>query len=87
MPRRYVLIENTPGYMPEDNDPPTFDSYSEAVNHVSHYYKELREEYVVTPIINGQFAYYEEGKDGDLGRIVEIMPILDAEEEDYANAQ
>ena len=27
----YLVIENTPGYLPEDDDPPAFDDYSEAV--------------------------------------------------------
>jgi hypothetical protein len=31
---RYVVIENTPGYMPDDDDPATFDDYKEACEYV-----------------------------------------------------
>ena len=28
---QFTVIENTPGYMPEADDPPVFDTYAEAV--------------------------------------------------------
>lgn len=78
MPKNYAIIENTPGYLPEDDDPPTFDRYAEAVNFVAKYYNDIQElGFVVTPIINGQFAYYKNGDDGDLGRVVEIVRVED----------
>lgn len=30
----YAVIEYTPGYMPENDDPPVFDQYSEALNYL-----------------------------------------------------
>ena len=30
----YVVIEFTPGYLPENDDPPVFDQWNEAVNYV-----------------------------------------------------
>ena len=43
----YVVIANMPGYLPEDDDPPTFDCYDEAwsyvVQEVSEYINDLRE--------------------------------------------
>jgi hypothetical protein len=30
----YTVIEYTPGYLPEDDDPPVFDQWAEAVNYV-----------------------------------------------------
>jgi hypothetical protein len=79
MTKNYVVIENTPGYLPDNDDPPTFDSYAEAVNHTARYYKELQEQgFKVTPIVNGSFTYYGKGDiTFDLGRVVEIMPLED----------
>lgn len=33
--RRYVVVENTPGYLPEDDDPATFDTFDEALDYAS----------------------------------------------------
>ena len=30
----YIVIEYTPGYLPEDDDPPVFDQWAEAQNYV-----------------------------------------------------
>lgn len=30
----YAVIEFTPGYLPEDDDPPVFDQWAEALNYV-----------------------------------------------------
>lgn len=30
----YAVIEYTPGYLPENDDPPVFDQYSEALNYL-----------------------------------------------------
>lgn len=31
----FVVIENTPGYLPDDDDPPTFEDYSDAVGYLN----------------------------------------------------
>lgn len=82
MPKNYVVIENTPGYLPEDTEPAYFDSYAEALRHLVEYNKELRDSsflgmdhYEVQPIINGQFSYFDKTKSHDLGRSVEIVSV------------
>jgi hypothetical protein len=78
-PANYVVIENTPGYLPEDDDPPTFDNYSQALTYLAEKHKELREDadrdLSITPIFDGQFVYYDRYKTRDIGRIVKIEPI------------
>lgn len=34
-PDEFVVIENTPGYLPEDDDPPTFAEYADAVAYMN----------------------------------------------------
>jgi site-specific DNA-cytosine methylase len=43
MPDSFVVIENTPGYMPEDCDPGIFDNYADAVAHANALCDELEE--------------------------------------------
>jgi len=48
----FVVIENTPGYMPDDDDPPTFDDYADAVlylNERAAEYEDLAAEYADDP--------------------------------------
>ena len=40
----YAVIENTPGYLPEDDDPPVFDQYQEALNYLIERRNELWED-------------------------------------------
>lgn len=77
-PANYAIIENTPGYLPDDDNPQTFDSYAEALNHLAAYNKELSEDpfrFKVEAIVNGAFDYYDPIKYNDLGRHVEIVPL------------
>lgn len=77
----YAIIESTPGYLPEDDDPPVFDQYNEALNYLIDRYHELEdadEERVLefkTDFKNGYFSYTDFRKMHDLGRIVEIVPV------------
>jgi hypothetical protein len=81
MPDNYVIIENTPGYLPEDDDPPKFDSYAEALNYLVQYNKELSEEldendsslWYVSAIENGWFRY--KSTHGSSYRHVEIVKV------------
>ncbi len=84
MPDNYTIIENTPGYLPESDDPPMFDSYAEALNDLVQYNKELREAiheelkvpcWVVSPIVNGFFDYVDALDFRALERVVEIVPL------------
>lgn len=42
-PDRYVVIENTPGYLPEDDDPFVTEDYSAAVDYLNERAKEYEE--------------------------------------------
>lgn len=86
----YVVVENTPGYLPEDDDPAKFDDLGEARE-----YAKERLESLVEFILEGQD--YEYGEDGvdvsgdfsddtsvyvsdkarthDLGRVIEILEV------------
>ena len=75
----FTVIENTPGYMPDSDDPATFDSYAEAVEYlnaeVERYVEELHESGYPTPCINpgassGNYAasWVGNGEPNDLGR-------------------
>lgn len=70
------MIENTPGYLPENNEPPEFDNYSDAMKHLDEYWQELfRDGFYPTPIVNGFFEYEDRGRVHDLGRVVEIVKL------------
>lgn len=82
----YAIIENTPGYLPENDDPQTFDSYSEALNELVRYNKELANEleddennkkYDVSAIVNGWFTYCGVNDHHVPGRVVEIVNLED----------
>lgn len=78
MTANYAIIENTPGYLPDDGEPQIFDSYAEALNALVAYQRELRAgtiAYKMGAIVNGAFDYYETDSPTDLGRHVEIVPL------------
>jgi len=88
----YSVIESTPGYLPEDDDPPVFDQYSEAFNFLVDCRKDVEadeynyedEEFMiefVDELEDGYFVYYDKRKMHDLGRIVEIVPLEEVCEE------
>ena len=83
---RYIMIENMPGYLPESDDPPTFDNYSDAMKALDKYWHELmNDNYDCGTIVNGQFTYYpEDASEHNLGRNVEI---ISAEEQDIGESQ
>lgn len=78
----FVVIESTPGYLPEDTDPATFDDYAEAVA----YLNERAGEYADDPDGNYRVEYgiasgdnlaavivWDDSKAHDLGRVIEIL--------------
>jgi hypothetical protein len=86
----YVVIENTPGYMPEDDDPPIFEDYADAVA----YLKERVEEYLDLNADGAQYrveegwasqdnlsavVIHDDSKIHDLGRWIQI--VVDESEE------
>lgn len=69
---RYVVVENTPGYMP-DSEPVEFTNRREAGQYALSLARELREQgYRVTG--NTRDGYYAERDADDLGRIIKILP-------------
>lgn len=83
----YMVIEYTPGYLPEDDDPPVFDEYEEARNYLMEERKRIEddgwdfgegEEQVLQftdGMRDGWFEYTNTKRIHDLGRIVEIVPV------------
>lgn len=84
----YAVVENTPGYLPENDDPPVFDQFQEALNYLIQYRNELHEaewawenvegeEFFcleISEIVDGGFSYFDRRRSNDLGRVVEIVP-------------
>jgi len=84
MIEQWTVIENTPGFMPDDDDPPIFDDYSDAVA----YLNERCAEYVEDPDSNYTVDYghassgnysaamiYDLDKMHDLGRWIAVERI------------
>lgn len=68
---RYVVMENTPGYMP-DTEPAEFANRREVGQYALSLARELREQgYRVTG--NMREGYYAERDADDLGRIIKIL--------------
>lgn len=78
----FIVIENTPGYLPEDDDPATFEDYADAVA----YLNGRAAEYADDPDANYRVEYgwasrdnlsavmiYDDDKIHDLGRVIEII--------------
>ena len=72
----FVVLENTPGYLPENDDPPTFRTQNEAwaylVEEVQRYVDHMKEvDFDVSVIGHPEFGYAEV-EDGGLGRVFYI---------------
>ena len=79
---KYAVIENTPGYLPEEDDPFETDDYQEAVA----YMNERAAEYADDPDGNYEVEYgvasqnnyaaviiHDRDKTHDLGRVIEVV--------------
>lgn len=86
----FVVIENTPGYLPDDDDPPTFTEYAAAVE----YLNERAAEYADDPDANYRVEYgwassgnyaavmvWDDDKTHDLGRYIGVELLEEEEEE------
>jgi hypothetical protein len=77
---RWTVIENTPGYLPEDDDPPVFDSYAEAVSYlnerVAEYVDDPDGEFTAEPAASsGNYAaavIHDHSRQHDLGRWIAV---------------
>jgi hypothetical protein len=81
---RYVVIENTPGYLPDDDDPAEFDDYADAVEYMNERagtYAELIAESHGIPEISEGWAspnnyaavmVYDHSREYDLGRYIGV---------------
>ncbi len=69
----YVVIENTPGYLPENDDPATFEMFEDAYAYAVELAHELEDEgYEISEDLSvGQI--YAERSPTDLGRVIEIV--------------
>lgn len=86
----YVVIENTPGYLPEEDDPACFEDYANAVS----YMNELAAEYAEDSRFRVEYGYasednyaalmiYDDSKMYDLGRSIAV--VWDESEEDESS--
>jgi hypothetical protein len=82
----FVVIENTPGYLPDDDDPPTFEDYGDAVA----YLNERAAEYADDPDGNYRVEYgcassgnyaavvvWDDDRAHDLGRYIAVERVED----------
>ena len=88
---KWIVIENTPGYLPEDDDPGVYDTYEEAKEAQRDLVESLLDDYYADEDANpdagwdihtlgdGTDCVYVYRNQDDLGRVVEILP---AEEEE-----
>jgi hypothetical protein len=78
----FVVIENTPGYLPEDDDPATFEEYADAVA----YLNERAAEYEDDPDVAYRVEYgiasgdnlaavvvWDDSRTHDLGRVIQVL--------------
>ncbi len=88
---QYTVIENTPGYLPDDEDPPIFDEYADAVEYLNDRCKEYEDdesgvftvEYGLASSGNyAAAAISDSSKMHDLGRWIAVEGL---EEEDDAS--
>jgi len=83
----YTVIEYTPGYLPEDDDPPVFDQYAQALNYLMEERKRIEDDgwdygdgdYQALEFSDGMqdgwFSYTNTKLSHDLGRVVVIVPV------------
>lgn len=77
----YVVIENTPGYLPDDDDPATFDDWRDALRYMVTLVRESRDFSIEggADIVgwvdrdDGCAYLTDEGRPHDLGRYFEIV--------------
>ena len=80
MTARYAVIESTPGYMPDDDDPATFTDRREALRYMVRLVREYRDSFYPINDFGGWLDreagcafLVDEGRPHDLGRYFEIM--------------
>jgi len=71
---RYLVVESTPGYMPEVLEPPVFDSKRAAMRHARDLVQELKE-LGHAHVKRSGLTWRCEQSHRDLGRIVEVVEI------------
>ena len=82
MTARYVVVENTPGYMPDDTDPATFTDRREALRYMVGLVRECRDTFYMDADVGGWLDrelgaafLVDEGRPHDLGRSFEILEV------------
>jgi hypothetical protein len=78
----FTVVENTPGYLPEDDDPPAFDTFTDAEEYavaLADGYKDgfglIRDTGLITVTRESRTLWRIENPSNprDLGRVVEII--------------
>lgn len=95
---RYMVIESTPGYLPDDDHPATFSDLSEARVYAQDLVCEICDEIYEGEAglegcftIEGSFqedlsvTIYDRSKTHDLGRVVEIIDLIPPRRATYAD--
>lgn len=80
---KWIVVENTPGYMPDDDDPYVTDDYRDALRYMVTLVRESRDFSVDGGADIGGWLDREagaaflvdEGRPHDLGRYFEVMPL------------
>lgn len=79
---QFTVIENTPGYLPMDDDPPAFDEYSDAVAYLNERAAEYADdadgeyevEYGIASADNlAAVIVHDRGKTHDLGLVIQVV--------------
>lgn len=86
MTEQWIVIENTPGYMPDDDDPPIFDDYADAVSYLNERcaeYADIIGEDDITPQYRVEYGWassgnyaaamiWDDSRTHDLGRYIGV---------------
>ena len=88
----WVVVENTPGYLPENDEPGIFEDLEDAklalredVQRFTDHLDEVEEPYEVHWGEDGMQAYVTQTeREHDLGRVFEVVPSEDTDQHIYA---
>ncbi len=72
----YLVIENTPGYLPDADEPATFESFSDGLEYAEELAAELEGQgYTCDRDTPGHIYCTTKDKMYDLGRVIEVMKV------------
>lgn len=77
---KWLVVENVPGYMPDDPEPSEFELYTEAVAHANDLAAELTNDgFDVEQTGDDPYTIraHRPGEPNDLGRVIQVVPRVD----------